>query len=937
VSVLLRRAGVPILLLLLLRIVLWDGAAAGGEELDYERDIVPVLRGHCLRCHGPDTRKGELDLSTARGVWRGSESGVVVRAGQPDESRLLEVVVSGEMPPEGEGEPLAPEQAELIRRWIQLQAAKPAPAVATEAVPNQHQVLPILLSQCAACHGRQAQEGGLDVRHLASLLKGGKSGPALVPGKPDQSGLVQRIRAGQMPPREKLAKYSVKPVDDGELKQLVDWIATGAPWVDIPPDVATVEQDPLVSQADRQHWAFQPPRLPLPPADWRLASTPDNPAENLIDAFVIDKLRQHQLTLAPRATRAALARRLYFDLIGLPPSAAELRDFVADPRPQAYEALVDRLLSSPAYGERWGQYWLDLAGYADSEGVQHADPVRPHAYRYRDYVIRALNQDTTYDRFLLEQIAGDELADYEHAETITDEIYDNLVATGFLRMTSDGTFAGITGFLPNRLDVIDDQIRVLSSSVMGITLRCARCHSHKFDPIPQRDYYRLVAVFKGAMDEFDWLRPLESPVGAARYLPYVTTQERQRWQRNEDRITAGIEQLEAEKKSLQDAAPADNQDHDDRLREIDKRIEQLQAQRAPQPMIRALWDRGEPSPTYLLRRGDYRQPTRLVGPGVPSVLTDGHTPFTVQPPWPGATQTGNRLALARWLTQPNHPLTARVLVNRIWKHHFGRGMVEPLDDFGKAGGQPTHPELLDWLAVRFVEQGWSIKWLQRLMVTSATYRQSAQVTQPRAERDPENRWLSRMPLRRMDAELLFDTLVAVSGRLDRKQFGPPAPLAAQPDGLVTPQPQQGAWRRSIYLQQRRTQPVTILDSFDRPSMSPNCIDRSTSNVAPQALYLTNSRLIRDLSVFLAQRIQTEGGCTPAEQVDYLFLTTLGRSPSAVEAELVSDALERLQQTWSRDKATEQATEAERSRAARQAALASVCHALLNSADFLYID
>ena len=507
---------------------------------------------------------------------------------------------------------------------------------------------------------------------------------------------------------------------------------------------------------------------------------------------------------------------MYFDLIGLPPEPEDVAAFLADDCPDAYRRLVDRVLGSVHYGERWGQYWLDLAGYSDSEGLTHADDVRPHAWRYRDYVIRAFNADKPYDRFLLEQLAGDELADYEHAGEITPELYDNLVATGFLRLAPDGTFAPITAFVPDRLEVIDDEIEVFSSAVLGLTIKCARCHSHKFDPIPQRDYYRLAAVFKGALDEHDWLAlrtggPHQPADAKTCLLPYVPAAETAAWQ----------------------AAGAKPQD---------------------QPMIRAVWDRGQPSPTYILRRGNYLARGELVGPGVPAALSDGRTPLAAAPPWPGSNKTGLRLALAWWVTRADHPLTARVMVNRVWKHHFGEGIVRTLDNFGKMGAPPTHPELLDWMAVRFVENGWSVKQLHRLLMNSATYRQSSQVSDIQQQLDPDNAWISRMPLRRMEGEVLHDSLLQIAGRLNPVPYGKPEPLEVKSDGLVTERADEHRrFRRSVYVLKRRTQPLTLLQSFDVASMDPNCIERRESIVAPQALHLNNNALVRELAGALAER------------------------------------------------------------------------------------
>jgi hypothetical protein len=735
------------------------------ERPRFETDILPLLQAKCLRCHGEKGKKADLDLRTRVGIFKGSESGPVVQPGKPQESLLYEMVHSGKMPP-GKSAKLGPKEVETIRRWIVAGAPfAAASAGASEPALTQHDVLPILLRRCTVCHGPRRQEAGLDLRSRAAMLRGGKSGPAIVVGKPQQSLLLKKIRSGEMPPRRRIVEVSIKPIEATETESLARWIALGAPEVQQEPDVAGNRPDPLVTDKDRDFWAFQPPHAGTPPAVKQRTRI-----HNPIDAFVQHKLEQRGLTLAPEADRATLLRRAYHDLTGLPPEPAEVHAFLADRDPQAYEKLIDRLLASPRYGERWGRYWLDLAGYADTEGKREQDLVRLSAWRYRDYVIRAFNADKPYDRFLLEQIAGDELADYEHAPEITQELSDNLVATGFLRMAPDPTWYNLTNFLPDRLEVIADEVDVLGSAVMGLTLKCARCHSHKFDPVPQRDYYRLLDVFKGAFDEHDWMKPnwlngLSQGPRTDRDLPWVTSAERRQWEAHNAKLQKEIGALKAEQTKAKKPSP-----------DIEARIKALQAKLLPEPKIRALWDRGEPSPTYLLQRGDYLRPGRLVGPGVPSVLTDGKTPFEVKPPWPGAKKTGRRLALARWLTRPDHPLTARVLVNRLWKLHFGKGIVKTLDNFGKAGARPTHPELLDWLAVEFVRRGWSIKAMHRLMMTSATYWQSSTVTAAHEQLDVDNSLYSRMPLTRMDAESLYDTMLLVAGCLDEARYGPPSPI-----------------------------------------------------------------------------------------------------------------------------------------------------------------
>lgn len=759
---------------------------------------------------------------------------------------------------------------------------------AAEPDVNQHDVIPILLRRCTVCHGPRKQEGGLDLRSRAAMLKGGKSGPGIVIGKPDESLLIKKVKAGQMPPKHMLVDASVKPIEATEIDVLYRWIAAGAPEIEAKPDVATTEPDPLVTDKDRDFWAFRTPKRTGVP-EVRNAPRVRNP----IDAFILHQLEAKGATLAPEADALTLMRRAYFDLTGLPPTPEEIdayrKESAATPR-ATYEALIDKLLASPRYGERWGRYWLDLAGYADSEGKREQDLPRPHAWRYRDYVIRAFNSDKPFDRFLLEQIAGDELADYEKAPEITQEIYDNLVATGFLRMAPDATWANITGYVPDRLDVIADEIDVLGSSVMGLSLKCARCHNHKFDPIPQRDYFRLIDVFKGAYDEYDWLKPEVKPgigpvstdIFAGRHLPYVTTTERKQWEAN---------------KSKQ-----------------------------PEPRIQALWDRGEPSPTYLYKRGDWQTPGKLVGPGVPSVLTDGRTPFVVTPPWPDAKKTGRRLAFAKWLTQPEHPLTARVLVNRVWKHHFGTAIVKTLGNFGKAGSPPSHPELLDWLAVEFVKNDWSIKKLHKLMMTSATYQQSSQAK--------SEALFASMPLVRLDAEALYDTLLLAAGKLDETPFGPGDSVQGRSDGLITPNGNAKGWRRLIYVKQARKQIPTHLENFDYPQMNPNCLERRDSTVAPQALHLLNNGMVQQLAEHFAQRVQREAGTDASNQIDRLYRIALSRPPRDEEKKLGIEAIGRLTDKW--DQHLAKIAKPDKN-AVGLKALTTYCHAIMNSAGFMYVD
>lgn len=881
----------------------------------FETQVRPILQKHCLRCHGVEVQKAGLSLTSADTIFAGGESGPIIDVSDAEQSTMLKMITEREMPPEGEP-PLSLGEIDIIRRWIM------APRTVQKAL-TQHDVLPILYLRCVSCHGRQKQEGGFDIRTRASLLAGGKSGPAIRLGEPDESLLVQKITAGEMPPKKQLAAVSVKPVEEGELRKIREWIASGAPESDRKPDVADGSPDPLVSDTDREFWSFQSPLArPLPAA-------PLHRSQNPIDQFVQAKLAENGLQISWPADRAVLLRRLAFDLTGLPPTEEQTTRFVDDDAdlPDAVERFVDELLASPAYGERWGQFWLDLAGYSDSEGVQDSDLVRPSAYRYRDYVIRAWNADKPYSRFVLEQLAGDELADYESASEITTEIYDNLVATGFLRMSPDGTFAGITGFVPNRLDVIDDQLRSVSAAFLGLTIGCSRCHSHKFDPLPQRDYYRLAAIFKGAIDEHDWLKPTRQPGEPGtqdRYLPHVTSSERRDWELSEQAIEAELAPLKQQLGQLKDEP--------EKKKSLETQIQSIEARRQTQPLIHALWDRGEPSPTYILARGDYLRPTQLVGPGFPAVLTNGRDALRADAPWPGAHKTGLRRSFAQWLVSPDHPLTARVAVNRIWKHHFGQGIVSTLDNFGRAGDRPSHPELLDWLSREIIRREWSGKWLQRLIVTSATYGQTSRTDERVMHADPENRLLSRMPVRRLEAEALRDSLYSIADRLDRRPFGPGDAVEAHPDGLITSTRVHGSSRRSIYILHRRSQPLTLLADFDRPAMSPNCIARVESTVAPQALHLLNSGDVHELSLALAESIDRECAGNRIAQIRRIHQRAYSRDPDDQEMAIAMTGIQRMEEEWARVLSSDG-----KAQDAARRALANYCHAVLNSAALLFVE
>ncbi|MEX2263973.1 MAG: PSD1 and planctomycete cytochrome C domain-containing protein [Bryobacteraceae bacterium] len=887
----------------------------------YESALAPIFRTDCLPCHSGPSPQAGLDLSTLESALKGGKTGPALKLGSAESSLLVAKIVSGQMPP---GRKLKDAQVSAIRSWIDEQ--KTVLAGVTEA-----DVTPIFQMRCVVCHGKRTQEAGLDLRTQEGRLKGGKSGPAVAPGRPEDSLILKKVIAGVMPPPKLLMEAFVRPPSSEEVETLRAWIAAGCP--PTPPQPVMEER---FTDAERAWWAFQPPRLPAEPQVRNTALV-----RNPIDRFLLANLETKGLAFSKEADRLVLMRRVYLTLTGLIPTAKEIDEFLRDERSNAYELLVDRLLDSPQYGERWARIWLDAAGYADSEGIKEEDRLRPNAWRYRDAVIRSLNADKPYDRFVTEQIAGDELADYRKLRAPAQEDIDRVASTGFLRMAPDATYSPSNGSVAERMNVIADEIEVLSSTLMGLTVGCARCHNHKYDPIPQRDYYRLGAVLQAAFDPYDWVKTTE------RDLDLALPEERKTVHAHNEPLNAEVKKLEQAiedrakpwrdktgKKSLDELAKQvpEFKTELDRLRRL---IADVKSRLLPEPRVRALYDMGGAlSPVFLLKRGEAQQLGEVVEPNTPSILKGpALKPYSVEPPYEGT--SGRRLALARWLTQPDHPLTARVMVNRLWKQHFGRGIVSTVANFGKTGAPPSHPELLDWLAVEFVRSDWSLKAMHRLMVTSAAYRQSS-TTQPEAlSADPENVLLSRMSLRRMDAEQLHDSILLAAGRLSLKQFGPPVPVETEAAGEVVERGSKDEWRRAIYLLQRRSMPVTLLEVFDLPPMSPNCTDRAHSTVPNQALELRNSPLVLEHARYLAGRLLDEFPDSPS-RVEAAYIRTLSRKPARDEMDRALAMLERLTSQWEAHLRSQRTT-APYAMTAVWRALGDLAHALLISAEFSYVD
>ncbi len=942
--------------------------AAVSAAADLDQNVQSVFQSKCNSCHGA-AAMGKLDLRSTETALKGGASGAVILPGESARSLLMDKVVTGQMPP-GKVKLTAAEM-DAVRVWIDkgLKVA-PMTVAGPGAVPAEHEIRGILQARCVACHGADQKKGGLDLRTNASRMKGGKSGPAVVAGKPDESLMLKRIVNGTMPPDKGAKELAIELPTAAETEKIRAWIAGGAP------DAVriTATPDAVVTEADRKFWAFQPPVRPAVPPG----------AANPIDAFVGQKLKAKGLSFNRPAEPLALLRRAHLDLTGLPPTKAEIDAFLADKAPGAYTRVVDRLLASPRYGERWGQHWLDLAGYADSEGFGQDDGVRRYAWRYRDYVVRSLNADKPYDLFLKEQIAGDEMSDdWKKAKGVaTPEMLDRLSATGFLRTTPDPTNSAERGLIAERMNIVADEVEVLSSSVMGVTMGCARCHNHKYDPIPQRDYYRLSAVLQGAYDPYEWKSPnkrefdlaLASEREEAERVnaPLRAEQEKLQGQMKaalepfrvkllDERLQALPEAVRADLKAVMAAKAGDRSEVQRYLAEkfkatletgdkdvtarypeaakliqpIERELQAVRGKMKPKPHVRVLMDSEQPSQAYLLRRGDPVNFGDPVEPNVPMALQHpALKPLAIVAPFTGT--SGRRLALANWLTQPNHPLTARVAVNQLWLRHFGRGIVASVANFGRSGVAPSHPELLDWLATEFVAKGWSMKAMHRLMMTSEAYQQSSKVDAKSVAADPDNALVSRMPLRRMDAETLYDSLVAAAGRLDPTPFGPADEVAVSPDKEVTIKATKAGYRRSIYTLRRRQTPVSLMDAFDQPAMTPNCTERRQSNVATQALHMLNGSMTWELSKYMAGRVIDEADGDREREIELVYLRAYGRPASQQEKQLGREAIAEFRQQWPARLASD-GNEAPRAATANWLALANYCHAILNSAEFSFID
>ncbi len=866
-----------------------------------------------------------------------------------------------------------------------------ARAQSDDTLPQQARA--ILEENCVSCHG-PAQMSGLDLRTRETMLKGGNRGPALIPGEADVSPLylaAAHQQEPQMPPDR-------DPLSAQDLALLRKWIDRGAPW-----ETSQSER----ASAEPSWWSFRKPRKPVPPQvqekDW---------VRNPIDAFVLARLEEEGLAHAPRAHRTTLIRRLYFNLIGLPPTPEEVEEFLQDTSATAYEKLVNQLLESPRYGERWGRHWLDVVRYADSAGFE-TDGYFPNAWRYRDYVIKSFNEDKPYDRFVQEQIAGDELwpndLDLQGSFAVPEEKLLDVearIGTGLYSMTPQAAESKLS-FRKDLYERLTDWVDTTGSAFLGLTFGCARCHDHKFDPITQGDYFRLQAAFANsrvvdiavvtklsmfprhesyskllalgearlAHDFFE--REITARVIEAKKAEFPA-EVVQAYEDHEEVFLEGRYQKRWTPERKKQAQPlidalqalfaagsARLQDLDEHLTSDEKErqavlLEKLGRSALAVPAVEgahntrydaffdvpvaSVFTHRQPElvpDIYVLDRGDLGRRKDRVTPDLPAVLKDGVELKAVSQS-AGLQRTRKKLAL--WLTRTDHPLTSRVMVNRIWQWHFGAGLVPTSNDFGRMGQRPSHPRLLDWLATEFVSLGWSLKSMHRLILLSSTYQMSSRYfDQHAAEADPENRYLWKINRRRLESEVIWDAAHAVAGNVNLKMGGRPVcpPLGKEKltgkNWYVHTDPGEHN-RRAVYVMIQRNFGFPMFETFDSPDPAVSCPGREETTVAPQALWFLNDDMVFQQARGLAQRVLREAGDLPENWVVRAWKIALGRAPSHQERQ---EALQLLDSLAQKHRQSEQASESLDSESPigsdRLESLTRLCLALMNLNEFLYID
>ncbi len=861
-----------------------------------------------------------------------------------------------------------------------LLAATGTASAYSEALKFETDVRPILKAACFHCHGEEKKKrGGLDVRLVHLMQTGGDSGEAIVPGDPEASLLWQQVASDEMPDGPKKLTADQKQI-------ILDWIAQGAKTIRLEP------KDPdsvRFTEEELGHWSFQPvkePRVPRPSGfDIR---TP-------IDAFVAERMAKRRLRFSPRAGRETLIRRITYDLTGLPPTATEVEAFVDDETPQAWPRLVERLLSSPEFGVRWGRHWLDVAGYAESDGGSGNDTRRPNAWHYRDYVFESFNRNKPIDQFLREQIAGDELIDGK-PDTNNPRHVELLTATGFMRMAPDPTQS--SNSLADRNQAAADAVQVIGSSTLGLTVGCAQCHDHKYDPIGIDDYYRFRAIFDPVFPLKKWQQP------SARLVDVTSAEDRKKAEEIEARAKEMDAAIQAKKtelaKTIQAAKLSDvpeevreetlqavlapSKERTERqkelldlypmikpvsfiagflveydnaaYREFEKQkaeVTKVRETKPPKRLVRVATEQQDVVPvSAVLFRGNPNSPGEKVQPGELAVLSQAGQAPALPVNESTRTTTGRRIAYASHLTNGQHPLTARVFVNRIWQHHFGQGIVDTPGDFGLNSEPPSHPELLDWLAADFVKHGWDQKRLHRMILLSTVYQQSARRTPELDAVDPENRLLARANLRRLEAEAVRDFILATTGDLNLESGGPSIPVTTDAEGKVVigvtkirdglaagvRGQNEAAFRRSAFIESNRSLPLNMLATFDLPEMKPNCDRRRSTTVATQSLWFLNDDQIIGLTGGLADRLFTNHPTEADQRLDALFRKLFATAPTDEEQQYLSSFLERQEELFRADPNAEwqKKIKAQPDAPARRS-LAALAQVLMASNRFLYID
>jgi hypothetical protein len=757
-------------------------------------------------------------------------------------------------------------------------------------------IRPVLAATCFKCHGGEKTSNALRVDRREALLKGGESGPALVPGDPDKSLLIRALRSTnddlKMPPDKKLP--------DAVVADFENWVRTGAVW---PKDVRPIGE----ASRPAEHWAFRPVRKVDPPAD------PSGWSANAVDRFIHAGLISHGLKPSPAADKRTLLRRACFDLIGLPPAPDEVNAFLANDSPHAFADVVERLLGSPQYGERWGRYWMDVVRYADTTG-DNADYPIPEAYLYRDYIIDAFNADKPYDEFVREQIAGDLLAN----RGPDDKYAERVVATGFLALSRRYS----TGPYDLWHLTLEDTIDTVGRAYLGMTLRCARCHDHKFDPVPVSDYYALYGVFASTKFPYAGSEEFETMKfgrrGFRALLPKAAAVPVERdFEAELTSIKTALASIERTKQKKEGSFQ--------QYFDLQRRLRVLERRGAPVtlPVAYAVSE-GAIADAPIQLAGDPLRPGAKVARGAPRFLAG----------FPGASPSAHesgRLELADWLASPRNPLTARVMVNRVWQHHFGRGIVATPSNFGLRGSPPSHPELLDWLAASFVEHGWSIKWLHRVIMSSRTYQLDSLGDDASDAIDPADQWYSRFDRQRLDAEAIRDAMLCVSGTLDLNRPGAhPFPAITKwnwtqhyPFKTVYP-----SSHRSVYLMTQRQFRHPFLGLFDGPDTNTTTDVRGSSMVPLQALFLMNSDFMRETASAFAGRVCRETS-DPANRIGRAYLLAYSRPADPHEIERARGYVKRFTQT-----AVEAGLDPKQ---ADEKAWTSLARTLLVSNEFFYID